>query len=550
VVVAGELADDDVQSSGVVDAIVKLKDLEKRLKAEPNNLGLRVQVAGMMREAGRSLEAVELYRSVALAYRDQGRTQQAIAVCRSILEIAPEDAACHGLLGVLQSQSRATPAPSRTSTSNLSRPSASDLLRRQSQAKLEPHNPVSRPGSSTRERMASTPRGGSSTGAPPSRAGSQTASPQRSGSTTPPPPSVPRAATMRQSPMPPAPEVPTLRPATAPVAPSSRAASVGRPATTPPAIGRSVTRDKPLPRPHVIDQHDAPRRSSLDSTPLPAPVPYHVADRTSQPDRLSDPDPRDSRDTRPDMTPSGLAHAARHITGAMGDSRTSREMDLARELDTRQRPRVDPDELDKIAKPPPTGQMDRVDYEEDTATPAPRSSDDLLTSPQRSLSPTPRGSDDALTPPRRSSASLPRIGTPPRSPSRPPSVLSIPPKTRSRPPGVISIPPKHDSRPPGSGSDSRPPGYGSDSIPPAYGSDSRPPGYGSDSQPPGGTDSQPPTTIHDPRVPGTLVGRIRPPAMRGAPPPRPAMPKIPRESNDEITRPRDKRYDGSDDDDD
>ena len=80
---------------------MKLKDLEKRLKSEPSNLGLRVQVAGMMREAGRSLEAVELYRSVALAYRDQGRTQQAIAVCKSILEIAPEDSGCQGLLAML-----------------------------------------------------------------------------------------------------------------------------------------------------------------------------------------------------------------------------------------------------------------------------------------------------------------------------------------------------------------------------------------------------------------------------------------------------------------
>lgn len=81
---------------------MKLKELEKRLTQEPENLGLRVQVAGLMREAGRSVEAVEHYRSVAIAYRDQGRVQQAIAVCRSILEIAPDDAACQGLLASLQ----------------------------------------------------------------------------------------------------------------------------------------------------------------------------------------------------------------------------------------------------------------------------------------------------------------------------------------------------------------------------------------------------------------------------------------------------------------
>lgn len=84
---------------------MKLKELEKRLKHEPSNLGLRVQVAGMLREMGRSVEAVEHYRLVALAYRDQGRTQQAIMVCRNILEIAPEDAACQGLLAMLQGRS-------------------------------------------------------------------------------------------------------------------------------------------------------------------------------------------------------------------------------------------------------------------------------------------------------------------------------------------------------------------------------------------------------------------------------------------------------------
>ena len=56
--VADEFAGDDVPRAGVPDAIVKLKELEKRLKQEPNNLGLRVQVAGMLREAGRSVEAV------------------------------------------------------------------------------------------------------------------------------------------------------------------------------------------------------------------------------------------------------------------------------------------------------------------------------------------------------------------------------------------------------------------------------------------------------------------------------------------------------------
>src|SRR5262249_38302183 len=99
-----DLAGHDLQSTGVSDAVVtdpRLRDLEKRLKDEPDNLGLRVTVAGVLRDAGRGAEAVELYRSVAIAYRDQGRNQQAIAVCKSILEVAPDDASCQALLAML-----------------------------------------------------------------------------------------------------------------------------------------------------------------------------------------------------------------------------------------------------------------------------------------------------------------------------------------------------------------------------------------------------------------------------------------------------------------
>src|SRR5262249_12210110 len=82
-------------------AMTKLKELEQRLRNEPDNLGLRVMVAGALHEAGRRADAVELYRSVAVAYRDQGRPQQAITVCRSILELAPGDAPCNELLAAL-----------------------------------------------------------------------------------------------------------------------------------------------------------------------------------------------------------------------------------------------------------------------------------------------------------------------------------------------------------------------------------------------------------------------------------------------------------------
>lgn len=87
----------------------ELRELEKRLRGEPENIGLRVQVAGALREIGRTSEAVEHYRTVAVAYRDQGRTKQAIAVCKSLLEIAPNDQRCSVLLAELEGPK--TPAP-------------------------------------------------------------------------------------------------------------------------------------------------------------------------------------------------------------------------------------------------------------------------------------------------------------------------------------------------------------------------------------------------------------------------------------------------------
>src|SRR5437764_5199430 len=108
--------------------MTKLKELEDRLRDEPDNLGLRVMVAGALHDAGRRDDAIELYRSVAIAYRDQGRPQQAITVCRSVLELAPEDAACQALLAaLLASQPEpappALPLPPRPSPPSLPRPS-------------------------------------------------------------------------------------------------------------------------------------------------------------------------------------------------------------------------------------------------------------------------------------------------------------------------------------------------------------------------------------------------------------------------------------------
>lgn len=81
--------------------MTKLKELEKRLRDEPDNLGLRVMLAGALHEAGRLADAVELYRSVAIVYREQGRLQQASTVCRRILEIAPDDVSSQALLAMM-----------------------------------------------------------------------------------------------------------------------------------------------------------------------------------------------------------------------------------------------------------------------------------------------------------------------------------------------------------------------------------------------------------------------------------------------------------------
>ncbi|MBK7072391.1 MAG: cyclic nucleotide-binding domain-containing protein [Myxococcales bacterium] len=79
-----------------------IRDLERQLKREPDNLALRLTLAAGYRESGRAVEALALYRSVALAYAEQGRATQATAVCRSALELAPEDGELFSLLRHLE----------------------------------------------------------------------------------------------------------------------------------------------------------------------------------------------------------------------------------------------------------------------------------------------------------------------------------------------------------------------------------------------------------------------------------------------------------------
>src|SRR5689334_19427958 len=64
-----------------------VRELERQLRKEPDNLVLRLKLAAAYRDLGQTADAVQLYRSVAIAYHGQGRLAQAIAVCRSVLEI-------------------------------------------------------------------------------------------------------------------------------------------------------------------------------------------------------------------------------------------------------------------------------------------------------------------------------------------------------------------------------------------------------------------------------------------------------------------------------
>jgi hypothetical protein len=218
---------------------VSLGELEHRLEREPENLPLRVAVAGELRAANRPDAAVEHYRKVAIAYRSQGRAQQALAVCKDILELAPDDIAIHALVADLEA--RVTPPD-------------------------EPDDGVdvefSDPGD----------------------------------------------------------ELP-LRDAE-PIAPMRMSATFET------------------------------------ETPLPKPIPYHIADPTSAKARLSVEDVDENIETRPGPDPRA------------GMNTNEPSPDLAQELETREHIRISAADLGRISQQPPTVPIEHVDRdEEDTPTP-------------------------------------------------------------------------------------------------------------------------------------------------------------------------------------
>jgi len=87
----------------------RLKELAAALKAEPGSIPKRLELAAVLREAGRPAEAIDLYRGVAEAYAEDGRLVQAMAVCKGILDIDPEHRDTLEMLAALATRKQARP---------------------------------------------------------------------------------------------------------------------------------------------------------------------------------------------------------------------------------------------------------------------------------------------------------------------------------------------------------------------------------------------------------------------------------------------------------
>lgn len=117
-----------------------------------------------------------------------------------------------------------------------------------------------------------------------------------------------------------------------------------------------------------------------DHTPLPGPLPHHVADPTTTSiDKLSladlvTPDPDEARPTlpRPAQRAGSEDTTMPELFGRAGED----DIDLLAELETRQRPRIGSEELRVISQPPPQVTEDRTgkvrqDTEDEVTRPHP-----------------------------------------------------------------------------------------------------------------------------------------------------------------------------------
>ncbi len=99
-----------------------VKAYEQRLQREPANVVTRLKLAATLRELGQVGEALRQYRAVAETYHREGRLLQALAVCRSALEIDPNDFETRTLYQVIDAAR--TGAPDEESTQIAGEPGA------------------------------------------------------------------------------------------------------------------------------------------------------------------------------------------------------------------------------------------------------------------------------------------------------------------------------------------------------------------------------------------------------------------------------------------
>jgi cAMP-dependent protein kinase regulator len=298
-----------------------IRDLERQCKKEPDNLVVRLLLAAAYREAGRTTDAIPLYRSVASAYQRQGRRTQAVAVLRSLLELDPLDPDTRSLLAQIDQEAARPDAP----------PSMPPPL--QPPTDPRPDGVPVRP--TIPNLQASTVR--RSTPAPyPDR------TPTGTGAGKLAPPAVAGAPPRRDTPVRP-PGVPSTLadPSPGSTLTGLGAAGAGRRLATP------TRGSAPLYTP----------------TPLPAPVPFHDGDATTDIEPIASIDLGDDGDEATRVVGSqrgAVPPPLRPVSeGAAAPD------DLAADVETRRHRRLSEHELELVSQPPPTTDLvPRVDTAE------------------------------------------------------------------------------------------------------------------------------------------------------------------------------------------
>jgi cAMP-dependent protein kinase regulator len=337
-----------------------IRELERQCKKEPDNLVPRLLLAAAYREAGRTTDAITIYRSVADTYQQQGRRTQAVAVLRSLLEIDPEDGQSQSLLALLDREATPSPSPPPHPPAPGHPPVPPPLAPEPGQTPP--------PGLGRLSLAEETPAGPSRRLAARVLAEDvvlRELTPVR-------PPGVP--ASVRPTPS------PVTRPSPAPGGRRGGPPGEPSPGTTLTGLGAAgPSRRGP-----------GPSRSSsglYTPTPLPAPVPFHEGEATTDLEHRVETEPADEAgdDVRTRIAepfrarrgaPPPLAPPARPTpppARPTGRQPTATDVDLAADVETRRMRRFSDDELQALAPPP--GQTDRMarvepaDLEDDRTRP-------------------------------------------------------------------------------------------------------------------------------------------------------------------------------------